>query len=52
MSYGVIIIKFADIDFLCVILTLVCSMRACHMWLTQMHMFIHEILGKFTSSTF
>ena len=27
---------------------LVCSLRACHMWLTRNHMFIREILGKFT----
>ena len=49
-------IKFVDIDwlFFCVILTLVCSLRACHMWLTRNHMFIREIfwfqkseLGKF-----
>ena len=33
----------------CVIITLVCSLRACHMWLTRNQMFIHEILGKFTS---
>ena len=32
----------------CVILTLVCSLRACHMWLTRNHMFIREIWGKFT----
>ena len=32
----------------CVILTLVCSLRACHMWLTRNHMFICEIWGKFT----
>ena len=29
-------IKFVDIDFfVCVILTLVCSLRACNMWLTR-----------------
>ena len=33
----------------CVILTLVCSSRACHMWLTRNHMFIREIWEKFTS---
>ena len=32
----------------CKILTLVCSLRACHMWLTRNHMFIRKILGKFT----
>ena len=31
-------IKFADIDFLLVIFTLVCSLKACHMWLTRNHM--------------
>ena len=31
-----------------VILTLVCSLRACHMWLTRNHMFLREIWGKFT----
>ena len=31
---------------------LVCSLRACHMWLTRNHMFIREILGKFTSFIF
>ena len=36
----------------CVILTLVCSLRACHMWLTRNHMFIHEIWEKFTSFIF
>ena len=36
----------------CVILTLVCSLRACHMWLTRNHMFIREIWGKFTSFIF
>ena len=40
------------IDFFCVILTLVCSLRACHMWLTRNHMFIREIWGKFTSFIF
>ena len=30
-----------------VILTLVCSLRACHMWLTRNHMFFREIWGKF-----
>ena len=39
------------IDFF-VILTLVCSLRACHMWLTRNHMFIREIWGKFTSFIF
>ena len=35
-------IEFVDIDwlFFCVILTPVCSLRACHMWLTRNHMFI------------
>ena len=33
----------------CVILTLVCSLRACNMWLTRNHTFIREIWGKFTS---
>ena len=32
----------------CVILTLVCSLRACQMWLTRNHMFIRESWGKFT----
>ena len=36
----------------CVILTLLCSLRACHVWLTRNHMFIHEIWGKFTSFIF
>ena len=36
----------------CVILSLVCSLRACHMWLTRNHMFIREIWGKFTSFIF
>ena len=48
-------IKFVDIDwflFVCVILTLVCSLRACHMWLNGNHMFIREIWGKFTSFVF
>ena len=42
-------IKFVDIDwlFFCVILTLVCFLRACHMWLTRNHMFIHKLWGKF-----
>ena len=31
----------------CVILTLVCSLRACHMWLTRNHMFIREIWQRF-----
>ena len=34
--------------FFCVILTVLCSLRACHMWLTRNHMFIREIWGKFT----
>ena len=50
-SYGVMFITFVDIIF-CVILTLVCSLRACHMWLTRNHMFIREIWGKFTSFIF
>ena len=37
------------IDCFCVILILVCSLRAYHMWLTKNHMFIREIWGKFTS---
>ena len=47
-------IKFVDIDwlFFCAVLTLVCSLRACHMWLTRNHMFIREIWGKFTSFIF
>ena len=32
-----------------VILTLVCSLRACHMYLTRNYMFIREIWEKFTS---
>ena len=36
----------------CVILTLVYSLRACHMWLTRNHMFIGEIWGKLTSFIF
>ena len=41
-------IKFVEIHrlFFCVILTLVCSLRAYHMWLTRNHMFIREIWGK------
>ena len=39
------------IDF-CVILTLVCSLRACHVSLTRNHMFIREIWGKFSSFIF
>ena len=35
--------------FVCVILTLLCSLRACHVWLTRNHMFIREIWVKFTS---
>ena len=35
-----------------VILTLVCSWRACYMWLTRNHMFIREMWGKFTSFIF
>ena len=34
--------------FVCIILTLVCSLRTCHMWWTRNHMFIREIWGKFT----
>ena len=46
-------IKLVDIDIVfCVILTLVCSVRACHMWLTKNHIFIREFLGKFTSFIF
>ena len=46
-------IKFVDTDWLfCLILTIVCSLRACHMWLTRNHMFIREIWGKFTSFIF
>ena len=36
----------------CVILTLVCSLRACHMWLIRNYMFIRKIWGKFTSLIF
>ena len=32
-----------------VILTLVCFLRTCHMWLSRNHMFIRKIWGKFTS---
>ena len=39
------------IDF-CVILTIVCSLRPCRMWLTRNHMFLREIWGKFTSFIF
>ena len=39
------------IDF-CVILTIVCSLRPCHMWVTRNHMFLREIWGKFTSFIF
>ena len=35
-----------------VIFILVCSLRACDMWLTRNHMFIREIWGKFTSFIF
>ena len=47
-------IKFVDIDwlFFCVILTLVCSLRACHTLLTRNHMFIGEIWGQFASFIF
>ena len=47
-------IKFVDIDclFFCVILTLVCYLRACRIWLSRNHMFIHEILGRFISFIF
>ena len=38
--------------FFCAILTLVYSLRACHMWLTRIHMFIREIWGKFTALIF
>ena len=38
------------VDCFCVILTPVCCLRACHMWLTRNHMFIGETWGKFTSS--
>ena len=40
------------IDCFCIILTLVCSLRACHMLLTRNHMFIREIWRKFTSFVF
>ena len=43
---------YFDWLFFCVILTLVCSLRACHMWLTRNNMFIHETLGKVTSFNF
>ena len=47
------LIKFVDIGFfVCVILTLVCSLRACNMWLTRNHMFIRDIWGKFISFIF
>ena len=36
----------------CVIFTLVCSLRAFHMWLNRNHMFIREVWGKFTSFIF
>ena len=36
----------------CVFLALLCSLRACHMWLTRNHMFIREIWGEFTSFIF
>ena len=36
----------------CVILTLLCSLRTCHMWLTRNHIFIREIWGKVTSFIF
>ena len=47
-------IKFVDTDwlFFWVILTTVCCLRACHMWLTTNYMFIREIWGKFTSFIF
>ena len=32
--------------------TLVCSLRACHMWLTSNNIFIREIWGKFISFSF
>ena len=39
--------------FLCVLfLPLVCSYRACNMWLTRNHMFIRDIWGKFISFIF
>ena len=46
-------IKFVGIDcFFSVILTLVGSLRACHMWLTRNHVFICEIWEKCTSFIF
>ena len=36
----------------CVILTIVCSLRACQMCLTRNHVFIPKIWGKFTSLIF
>ena len=36
----------------CVILTLLCSLRTCHIWLTRNHIFIREIWGKVTSFIF
>ena len=46
-------IKFVDTDRLfCQNLTIVCSLRACHMLLTMNLMFIREILEKFTSFIF
>ena len=32
-------------DYKKVTIIIVCSLRACHMWLTRNHMFIHEIWG-------
>ena len=40
------------IDWFCLILTIVYSLRACNMWLTRNRMFIREIWGKFTSFAF
>ena len=38
VKYGVMFIKFVDIDFVCNSYPLY-SLRACHMWLTRNHMF-------------
>ena len=51
-NYGVCLLSLLILIIFCVILTLVYSLRACHMWLTRNHMFIREIWGKFTSFIF
>ena len=43
------LLNFLILIVFCVILTLVCSLTACHMWLTRNYMFIPEIWRKFTS---